>query len=210
MNARLTVSVLSPALLAGGLGSLPAGPALAESCAEYLATAEEHLAESQLTDQERGEVNHMLESARMFLGLEREEACMNMVLEAEQIASEIAAAPQIEERAAEQLGRAVSAEDAGPLAEMPAYRLIGRPIVLDGPEPVGEVVDVVVPEDDEGLRIAVLRIGGPLDEDSRTITIELDRLEVAEFERLRIVDLSEDELRQMPEYDPLTDPTRPE
>lgn len=204
MTFRLPVSALGAVLLAGGL---PGSPVLADSCAEYIATAEEHLAQSELSDQERGEVNHMLESARMFLNLEREEACINMVLEAEIIAQQIAATPGLEEREAEELGRVA---DVGPLADVPAYRLIGRPIVLDGPEPVGEVVDVVVPEDEEGVRIAVLRIGGPLDPDSRTITVELDRLEPADFERLRVVDLTEGELRELPEYDPLTAPTEPQ
>jgi sporulation protein YlmC with PRC-barrel domain len=204
MTSRLTLSALSAAILAG---SLPAVPALAGSCEEYIATAEERLAATDLSEQEVREINHMLESARMFLNLEREEACVNMVLEAEAIAEQMAAAPEIEERAAEELGRVA---DVGPLADVPAFRLIGRPIVTDGPEPVGEVVDVVVPEDEGGVRIAVLRIGGPLDPDSRTITVELDRLEPADFERLRVVDLTEGELRQLPEYDPATGVPQPE
>jgi sporulation protein YlmC with PRC-barrel domain len=204
MTSRLTLSALSAAILAG---SLPAVPALAGSCEEYIATAEERLAATDLSEQEVREINHMLESARMFLNLEREEACVNMVLEAEAIAEQMAAAPEIEERAAEELGRVA---DVGPLADVPAFRLIGHPIVTDGPEPVGEVVDVVVPEDEGGVRIAVLRIGGPLDPDSRTITVELDRLEPADFERLRVVDLTEGELRQLPEYDPTTGLPQPE
>jgi hypothetical protein len=201
MGSRITASLLAAAI-AGGAAFLPPPAAWAQGCAEQLATAEERLADSQLREQERREIGHMLESARMFLALEREEACMNMLLEAEQIASEIASTPVIEEQAAEELGRPTAGDAAAAPAEEPVYRLIGRPIVADGPEPVGEVVDVVVPENGEGVAVAVLRLGGPLDEDSRTVKVELDRLERDEFQRLRVIGVSAEELRQLPEYDP--------
>lgn len=185
-----------------------ARPALAQDCNERLSAAEDRLSESGLAEQEQREINHVLESARMFRDLEREEACVNLVEEAERIAGQLDASKEVEKRAAEQLGHSPEAEGEDSLTDVPAYRLIGRPLVNDDGEPMGEVVDVVVSEG--GGRVAVLRVGELLEDQSRTVAVDLERLEPTEMNRVRLVGLTRDELEDMPEFDPVMDPVREE
>jgi hypothetical protein len=181
--------------------ALPAGDVAAETCAERIAAVEHQVEQAGLTERHRREVEHVLESARMFRNLEREEACRNMAEEARRAIDRDPAIAEIEARAARQLGRAAPGESDDPFAEVPSYRLIGRAVVDATGMRVGEVIDVV--PDEDGDRLAVIRVGDLLDDNQKTVALALARLSRDNFDQLHLGELTADDLRDLPEHEEL-------
>jgi hypothetical protein len=185
-----------------GLVAMPAGPgAAAECCRERIAAIERQIDEAELSDQRRGEIEHVLESARLFRDLEREEACLNMAEEARNAIDRDAIAAEIEARAARQLGRDPSGESSDPFGDVPSYRLIGRAVVDATGTPVGEVIDVV--PNDDGDRLAVIQVGALLDDDKKTVALALAKFSRGDFNELHLAELTESDLRDLPEHEAL-------
>lgn len=190
------------AFLAVPIG-LGAGPlAAAESCDEGVARLQERIDQADVEQHQRDRIGEMIESARLFQDLEREQACVRIVEEAMRIVDSFEQDSGIEERAAEKLGRAATADESNPLADVPSFRLIGRMVLDAEGARVGEVVDVTAVE--EGERLAVLRVGEPLDEDKKTVAVPMSKFDPDERERLHLIDMTETDLRELPAYDPLS------
>lgn len=68
-------------------GTSLATPALAQqqSCDQRLQALEQRAREAPLSSQQQGEVNQMLESARLFQRIQREEGCLNVLAEVERM-----------------------------------------------------------------------------------------------------------------------------
>lgn len=196
MRRRLCKLLVVPAAMA------VVGPeAVAQSCDEALTGLEQRLSEAELDENDQRRVGEMMESARLFRDLEREEGCVRVVQEAGRIVDQIEEGSEVEERAAEQLGRATEADEANPLADVPSYRLIGRMVIGADGEPAGEVVDVSAAG--EGERTAAVRVGELLDEEKKTVAVPISKFNPDDRQRLHLVDMTEDDLRELPEYDPL-------
>lgn len=182
-----------------GLG---AGPlAAAESCDEGLADLRQRIDEADVEQHQRDRIGEMIESARLFQDLEREQACVRIVEEAMRIIEGFEQDSGIEARAAEKLGRSATADETNPLADVPSFRLIGRMVLDAEGARVGEVVDVTAVED--GDRLAVVRVGDPLDQDKKTVAVPMSKFDPDERERLHLIDMTEADLRDMPVYDPV-------
>jgi sporulation protein YlmC with PRC-barrel domain len=76
---------------------------------------------------------------------------------------------------------------------------LGSPVVNTNGDQVGKIEDVVL--DQTGKYFAVVSVGGFLGLGDKDVAVPLDELQLGEDETYVMTAATEDQLKQMPEYD---------
>ena len=79
--------------------------------------------------------------------------------------------------------------------------MMGRTVYGDGDEKLGSVSDVIIDPDSKQVKKVVIGTGGFLGIGQKTVAIEVERVEVRPEEGIRISGLTQEAIRDMPEYD---------
>jgi hypothetical protein len=105
----------------------------------------------------------------------------------------------VTEEPAQQEEQPQAAAAESPLAAMPASDLIGTDVKNQEGETVADIVDLVKEQGSEEI-YAVLSVGGFLGIGDKRVMVPLDELQVDQEGEVIMANASEDQLRDMPEF----------
>jgi sporulation protein YlmC with PRC-barrel domain len=104
----------------------------------------------------------------------------------------------------DQPAASASGEGAAKAGEMLASKLIGTTVMTSDNQSIGEVNDIVIDVENEKAAQAIIGVGGFLGIGEKNVAIDLSRLNVttdgATNSWTVVIDTTQDELNQMPEY----------
>lgn len=95
--------------------------------------------------------------------------------------------------------QAANAQAMSEISEMSADEVIGRDVVNMSGEDVGEIEDIVLDQND--AKFAVISVGGFLGIGDKSVAVSMDELKLGENDAILMSEATEEQLKDMPEYD---------
>ncbi len=192
-----------------------------QDCTQRLDRIEQQLAQAQLDQQRQDDIQEVIRGARALADTGDQEGCMQVVAELEdltqlldeqsaqtgqqgqgqkaqqqQVRQDQQQAQQGQPQAQQEQPQATSES---PLAAMPASDVIGTEVQNAEGDTVAEIVDLVKEQGAENL-YAVLSVGGFLGIGDKKVVVPLEELDVGQEGEIVMANVTEDQLRNMPEY----------
>ena len=101
--------------------------------------------------------------------------------------------------AAQTQQQAAGAQEMGEISDLSADEVIGRDVVNMNGEDVGEIEDIVLDQND--AKFAVISVGGFLGMGDKSVAVSLDELKLGENDAILMSEATEEQLKDLPEYD---------
>ncbi|WP_207484678.1 PRC-barrel domain-containing protein [Arenibaculum pallidiluteum] len=93
-------------------------------------------------------------------------------------------------------------QPAGNREGVSADDMIGRTVYSESGQDLGSVTDVIIDPDSKQIRRLVIGSGGFLGIGKKNVAVEVDRVQVRPQEGITVSGLTQETIRDMPEYDP--------